>query len=165
MPTGSLLPQEYCCCGIQLASPTRLLKRSGTSDYRTWRRGDYTIYAWDDPNAVEYADQDWMRRYGGGGLVVTPSPRARSSRSNLTEQLVPLTEWPSWGRIGLPAHQNNPSLPSSIRIHFERAYLRALRSRHSSMTSRMASMPHANGPLRAAMGNDQASAGTMPNGL
>jgi hypothetical protein len=30
--------------------------------------GDYRIYAWDDIQQVEYADTDWMRRYGGGGV-------------------------------------------------------------------------------------------------
>jgi hypothetical protein len=49
---------------------------------------DYTIYAWDDPNAVEYADQDWMRRYAGGGIAVTVTA-GQKQQIKLTEQLVP----------------------------------------------------------------------------
>ena len=34
--------------------------------------GDYTIYrTGDEPNDVEYANPDWMRRFGGGGMAVT----------------------------------------------------------------------------------------------
>jgi hypothetical protein len=33
--------------------------------------GDYRIYAWDDAQQVEYADADWMQRYGGGGVSVS----------------------------------------------------------------------------------------------
>lgn len=33
--------------------------------------GDYTVYAWDDIQQVEYADPEWMRRNGGQGLAVT----------------------------------------------------------------------------------------------
>jgi len=33
--------------------------------------GDYRIYAWDDVTQVEYADADWMQRYGGGGVSVS----------------------------------------------------------------------------------------------
>lgn len=50
--------------------------------------GDYTIQAWDDPNEVEYADQDWMHRYGGGGIAVTVTA-GQKQQIKLTEQLVP----------------------------------------------------------------------------
>jgi hypothetical protein len=50
--------------------------------------GDYTIYAWDDPNEVEYADPDWMRRNGGGGTAVTVTA-AQNQQIKLTWQLVP----------------------------------------------------------------------------
>jgi hypothetical protein len=49
--------------------------------------GDYTIYAWDEPNEVEYADQDWMRRYGGGIPVTVAA--GQKQQIKLTEQLVP----------------------------------------------------------------------------
>jgi len=50
--------------------------------------GDYTLYAWDEPNEVEYADPDWMRRNGGGGIPVTVTA-GQSQQFRLTEQLVP----------------------------------------------------------------------------
>jgi hypothetical protein len=50
--------------------------------------GDYTIYAWDDPDEVEYADTDWMRRNGAGGTSVTVTA-GQSQQVKLTEQLVP----------------------------------------------------------------------------
>ncbi len=33
--------------------------------------GDYDVYAWDDVRQVEYADPDWMRRYGAGKAHVS----------------------------------------------------------------------------------------------
>jgi hypothetical protein len=33
--------------------------------------GDYRVFGWDDFQEVEYADPDWMRRNGGGGIVAT----------------------------------------------------------------------------------------------
>jgi hypothetical protein len=50
--------------------------------------GDYTIYAWDEPNDVEYADQDWMRRNGGGGISVTVTA-GQNHQVKLTQQLIP----------------------------------------------------------------------------
>jgi len=50
--------------------------------------GDYTLYAWDEPNEVEYADPEWMRRNGGGGIPVTVTA-GQSQQFKLTEQLVP----------------------------------------------------------------------------
>jgi hypothetical protein len=50
--------------------------------------GDYTIYAWDEPNEVEYAEQDWMRRYSSGGIPVTVTA-GQKQQIKLTEQLVP----------------------------------------------------------------------------
>jgi hypothetical protein len=50
--------------------------------------GDYTIYAWDDLSAVEYANPDWMRRYAGSGIpaIVTPG---QNTQVKLTQQLAP----------------------------------------------------------------------------
>jgi hypothetical protein len=50
--------------------------------------GDYTVYAWDEPNEVEYANQDWMRRYGGGGVSVTVTA-GQKQQIKLTQQSVP----------------------------------------------------------------------------
>jgi len=50
--------------------------------------GDYTVYAWDEPNQVEYANQDWMRRYGGGSVSVTVTA-GQKQQIKLTQQLVP----------------------------------------------------------------------------
>jgi hypothetical protein len=50
--------------------------------------GDYAVYAWDDANQVEYADQDWMRRYGGSGTAVTVSA-GQNVQVKLTQQKVP----------------------------------------------------------------------------
>ncbi len=50
--------------------------------------GDYTVYAWDDANQVPYADQDWMRRYAGGGTPVTVSA-GQNVQVKLTQQKVP----------------------------------------------------------------------------
>jgi hypothetical protein len=50
--------------------------------------GDYTIYAWDDPTEVQYAEPDWMRRNGGGGLAVTVTA-GQNQQIKLTQQLVP----------------------------------------------------------------------------
>jgi Carboxypeptidase regulatory-like domain len=50
--------------------------------------GDYTVYAWDDANQVEYADQEWMRRYGGSGTAVTVST-GQNAQVKLTQQKVP----------------------------------------------------------------------------
>ena len=33
--------------------------------------GNYRVFAWDDVEQVEYADEDWMRRNGTGGVAVT----------------------------------------------------------------------------------------------
>ena len=50
--------------------------------------GDYTVYAWDDPAEVAYADTEWMRRYGGSGVAVTVTA-GQSSQMRLTQQKVP----------------------------------------------------------------------------
>lgn len=50
--------------------------------------GDYMIYAWDDPNEVQYADPDWMRKNGGGGMAVTVTA-GQSQQIKLVEQTVP----------------------------------------------------------------------------
>lgn len=50
--------------------------------------GDYTIYAWDSPDDVEYADTDWMRRNATGGTAVTVTA-GQNQQVKLTEQLVP----------------------------------------------------------------------------
>jgi hypothetical protein len=51
--------------------------------------GDYTIYAWDDPNAVQYAEPDWMRRYGAGGVPVSVTA-GQNVQVKVTEQRVPV---------------------------------------------------------------------------
>jgi hypothetical protein len=50
--------------------------------------GDYTVYAWDNPNQVQYAVADWMRRYGSGGVSVTISA-GQNAQIKLTQQSVP----------------------------------------------------------------------------
>jgi hypothetical protein len=50
--------------------------------------GDYTIYAWDDVSAVEYANPDWMRRYAGSGVPATVNPN-QNTQVKLTQQLAP----------------------------------------------------------------------------
>jgi hypothetical protein len=50
--------------------------------------GDYTIYAWDNPDEVAYADQDWMRRNGGGGTAITVTA-SQNQQIKLTQQPVP----------------------------------------------------------------------------
>lgn len=50
--------------------------------------GDYTVYAWDDPTEVAYADTDWMRRYGGPGVAATVTA-GQSTQVKLTLQKVP----------------------------------------------------------------------------
>jgi hypothetical protein len=50
--------------------------------------GDYTVYAWDDPAEVAYADIEWMRRYAGSGVAVTVTA-SQSSQVKLTQQKVP----------------------------------------------------------------------------
>ncbi|HEY3825898.1 MAG TPA: carboxypeptidase-like regulatory domain-containing protein [Bryobacteraceae bacterium] len=50
--------------------------------------GDYTIYAWDNTDDVEYADADWMRRNAAGGMAVTVTA-GQNQQVKLTEQLVP----------------------------------------------------------------------------
>jgi hypothetical protein len=49
--------------------------------------GDYTIYAWDDPNEVQYAEPDWMRRNGGGGMAITVAA-GQNQQVKLTEQII-----------------------------------------------------------------------------
>jgi hypothetical protein len=51
--------------------------------------GDYTVYAWDQPNDVEYANPDWMRRYGTGGVAVTVTA-GQNAQVKLTGQSVPV---------------------------------------------------------------------------
>jgi hypothetical protein len=50
--------------------------------------GDYTAYAWDKVNEVQYADTDWMRRYAGSGVAVTIQP-GQNAQVKLTQQTVP----------------------------------------------------------------------------
>jgi hypothetical protein len=50
--------------------------------------GDYTVYAWDDPAQVAYADTDWMSRYGGNGAAVTVTA-SQNSQVKLTQQKMP----------------------------------------------------------------------------
>jgi hypothetical protein len=48
--------------------------------------GDYTVYAWDDSSAVEYANPEWMRRFNGTSVTITAG---QSSQLKLTQQTVP----------------------------------------------------------------------------
>jgi hypothetical protein len=50
--------------------------------------GEYTAYAWDEPNDVQYANPDWMRQYGSGGVPVTVTA-GQNVQIKLTQQLVP----------------------------------------------------------------------------
>ena len=50
--------------------------------------GDYTVYAWDDIQQVEYADADWMRRHAGSGVPVTVSA-GQSAEVKLTRVVAP----------------------------------------------------------------------------
>ena len=50
--------------------------------------GEYLAYAWDDAQAVAYADPDWMRRNAPKGVAVTVEA-GQSSQVRLTQLLVP----------------------------------------------------------------------------
>jgi protocatechuate 3,4-dioxygenase beta subunit len=50
--------------------------------------GDYRIYAWEDVSQVEYADADWMKRYGGNGVAVTVEA-GRTEQVTVKRQAVP----------------------------------------------------------------------------
>jgi hypothetical protein len=50
--------------------------------------GDYTVYAWDDPAEVAYADTEWMRRYAGNGVAVTVTA-SQNTQVKLTQQKIP----------------------------------------------------------------------------
>ena len=50
--------------------------------------GDYTVYAWDDPAEVAYADTDWMRRYGASGVSATVTA-GQNTQVKLTQQKAP----------------------------------------------------------------------------
>ena len=45
--------------------------------------GDYTVYAWDNPQEVAWADPDWMRIYTAKGVAVTVSAR-QTAQTKLT---------------------------------------------------------------------------------
>jgi hypothetical protein len=80
--TGILLLRNTIRAANSLSQPNGHFKIQNVAP------GDYTIYAWDDPNDVEYADQDWMRRNGGGGIPVTVTA-GQNQQIKLTQQLVP----------------------------------------------------------------------------
>jgi hypothetical protein len=63
-------------------------QQNGHFKLRNVAPGDYTIYAWDEPNDVEYADTDWMRRNGSGGVSVTVAA-GQNQQVKLTQQKVP----------------------------------------------------------------------------
>jgi hypothetical protein len=65
-----------------------MIQSSGHFKLQNLAPGDYTLYAWDDSNQVEYADQDWMRRYAGSGVAVTVTS-GQNSQVKLTQQKVP----------------------------------------------------------------------------
>jgi hypothetical protein len=79
---GILLMRDTIRVASQMSQP------NGHFKLQNLPPGDYTIYAWDDPNEVEYADPEWMRRYGGSGVAVTVTA-GQNAQIKLTEQLVP----------------------------------------------------------------------------
>jgi Carboxypeptidase regulatory-like domain len=50
--------------------------------------GDYAVYAWDDASIAEYADPEWMKRYGGNGITVTVAS-GQTAQAKLTVQKIP----------------------------------------------------------------------------
>jgi hypothetical protein len=50
--------------------------------------GDYVLYAWDNLAEVQYAEPDWMRRYGTGGVPVSVTA-GQTAQVKLTQQHVP----------------------------------------------------------------------------
>jgi hypothetical protein len=50
--------------------------------------GDYRVYAWDDFQQIEYANPDWMQRYGGNGVAVSVQA-GRTAQAALKRQTVP----------------------------------------------------------------------------
>jgi hypothetical protein len=50
--------------------------------------GDYTLYAWDNPQEVAWADADWMRRYAGAGMAVSVAA-GQNAQAKITQQRVP----------------------------------------------------------------------------
>lgn len=79
--------------GIMLLQGTRRVasltaQASGHFKLQNLAPGDYTIYAWDDQNLVQYAVPEWMRRYGGGGLPVSVMS-GQNAQIKLTRQIAP----------------------------------------------------------------------------
>jgi hypothetical protein len=79
---GILLLRDAIRTANSMSQPTGHFKLQNVAP------GDYTIYAWDEPAEVQYADQDWMRRYSGGGITVTVIA-GQKLQVKLTEQLLP----------------------------------------------------------------------------
>jgi hypothetical protein len=50
--------------------------------------GDYTASAWNDVSQVQYAETEWMRRYGSGGVPVSVAA-GQNVQIKLTEQTAP----------------------------------------------------------------------------
>jgi Carboxypeptidase regulatory-like domain len=50
--------------------------------------GDYRVYAWDDFQQVEYANPEWMQRYGGNGASVSVQA-GQTAQVSLKQQNVP----------------------------------------------------------------------------
>lgn len=65
-----------------------IIQSSGHFKLQNLAPGDYTLYAWDDSNQVEYADQEWMRRYAGSGVAVTVTS-GQNAQVKLTQQKAP----------------------------------------------------------------------------
>ena len=65
-----------------------MVRASGHFKLQNLAPGDYSVYAWDDPAEVAYADIDWMRRYAGSGFTVTVVP-GQNSQIKLIQQKVP----------------------------------------------------------------------------
>ena len=50
--------------------------------------GDYRIYSWNDPTQAEYANPDWMKQFGGSGILVSVSS-GQSAQVDVVQTNVP----------------------------------------------------------------------------
>ncbi len=79
---GIMLLRGAIRAAYQMSPPTGHFKLQNVAP------GDYTIYAWDNPDEVAYADPDWMRRNGLGGAAITVTAN-QNQQIKLTQQPVP----------------------------------------------------------------------------
>jgi hypothetical protein len=64
-----------------------VFQSSGHFKLQNLAPGDYAVYAWDDASQVQYADQDWMRRYASGTAVTVSA--GQNAQVKLTQQKAP----------------------------------------------------------------------------